>query len=248
MNRQPLGHAGGFAVRCVRRRVVSRRSRGRSRRPRSSVYDLPVTRTVTTTKNSPARPSHLTRCRGPRVGCRIHDQGLLQGRRRWSRRTTSSLRDRSPAVQGRSRSGRGERQADRGPLWRGSKGSISRAKNLLVARSISQEEHDRYEADYEETEANLKLAKANRDLASSIWTGARSRPRISGLLQPPHGRPRQPGQGRRHRADLDRQPGSALCLLRRARAGHAQDQRLMQQGQAPGPRPRGKCRSDRPVR
>jgi RND family efflux transporter MFP subunit len=40
-----------------------------------------------------------------------------------------------------------------------------RAKNLLGRGSISPEEYDRYEADFRETEANLKLAAANRDLA-----------------------------------------------------------------------------------
>jgi RND family efflux transporter MFP subunit len=41
-----------------------------------------------------------------------------------------------------------------------------RAKNLLAKRSISQEEYDRYEADYNEAVANLEVAIANRDLAA----------------------------------------------------------------------------------
>ncbi len=40
-----------------------------------------------------------------------------------------------------------------------------RAKNLLAMAKVSQEEYDRYEADFKETEANLRLAVANRDLA-----------------------------------------------------------------------------------
>jgi multidrug efflux system membrane fusion protein len=40
-----------------------------------------------------------------------------------------------------------------------------RARNLLAMAKVSQEEYDRYEADYKETEANLRLAIANRDLA-----------------------------------------------------------------------------------
>jgi len=51
-----------------------------------------------------------------------------------------------------------------------------RAKNLLARGSISTEEHDRYEYDYKETEANLKLAVANRDLAklNLDWTEVRA--------------------------------------------------------------------------
>ena len=47
-----------------------------------------------------------------------------------------------------------------------------RAKNLLRRNSVSQEEHDRYKADFEEAEANLQVAKANRDLArlNLEWT------------------------------------------------------------------------------
>jgi multidrug efflux system membrane fusion protein len=40
-----------------------------------------------------------------------------------------------------------------------------RAKNLSERGSISSEEYDRYESDFKETEAALRLAKANRDLA-----------------------------------------------------------------------------------
>src|SRR5262245_10017839 len=48
----------------------------------------------------------------------------------------------------------------------------NRAKNLIGRASISQEEHDRYTADYEVAEANLKVANANRDLArlNLEWT------------------------------------------------------------------------------
>ena len=58
----------------------------------------------------------------------------------------------------------------------------NRAKNLIGRGSISQEEHDRYKADYEEAEANLKVAVANRDLAelNSEWTEVTSP--IDGLL------------------------------------------------------------------
>lgn len=58
----------------------------------------------------------------------------------------------------------------------------NRAKNLLGRGSISQEEHDRYKADYEEAEANLKVAVANRDLAqlNLEWTEVTSP--IDGLL------------------------------------------------------------------
>ena len=53
-----------------------------------------------------------------------------------------------------------------------------RAKNLLLQKAISQEEHDRYEFDFKETEANLEIAKANRDLAqlNYEWTEVRAPP------------------------------------------------------------------------
>jgi multidrug efflux system membrane fusion protein len=48
----------------------------------------------------------------------------------------------------------------------------NRAKNLLARQSISQEEHDLYEANYRETLASLEVAKANRALAqlNLLWT------------------------------------------------------------------------------
>ena len=53
-----------------------------------------------------------------------------------------------------------------------------RAKNLLSQRAVSQEEYDRYESDFRETEANLKLATANRDLArlNFDWCDVRAPP------------------------------------------------------------------------
>ncbi len=58
----------------------------------------------------------------------------------------------------------------------------NRAKNLIGRGSISQEEHDRYKADYEESEANLAVAVANRDLArlNLEWTEVTAP--IDGLL------------------------------------------------------------------
>jgi RND family efflux transporter MFP subunit len=62
------------------------------------------------------------------------------------------------------------------------KKEYNRAKSLRVRESISQEEHDRYKADYEEAEANLEVATANRDLAqlNLEWTEVTSP--IDGLL------------------------------------------------------------------
>jgi RND family efflux transporter MFP subunit len=57
-----------------------------------------------------------------------------------------------------------------------------RAKNLLAQRAISQEEHDRYESDYRETEAALKLAIANRDLAALNYEWTEVRAPSAGLL------------------------------------------------------------------
>jgi multidrug efflux system membrane fusion protein len=57
-----------------------------------------------------------------------------------------------------------------------------RAKNLLGSRSVSQEEHDRYKADFDEAEANLEVAKANRDLAALNLEWTEVRAPIAGLL------------------------------------------------------------------
>jgi multidrug efflux system membrane fusion protein len=57
-----------------------------------------------------------------------------------------------------------------------------RAKNLLAMAKISQEEHDRYEGDYNETAANLKLAIANRDLAKLNYEWTEVRAPCAGLL------------------------------------------------------------------
>jgi multidrug efflux system membrane fusion protein len=57
-----------------------------------------------------------------------------------------------------------------------------RAKNLLAVAKISQEEHDRYEGDYRETEAGLNLAIANRDLASLNYEWTEVRAPCTGLL------------------------------------------------------------------
>jgi membrane fusion protein, multidrug efflux system len=57
-----------------------------------------------------------------------------------------------------------------------------RAKNLLSSRSVSQEEHDRYKADYDEAVASLEVAKANRDLASLNLEWTEVRAPISGML------------------------------------------------------------------
>ncbi len=47
-----------------------------------------------------------------------------------------------------------------------------RAEKLLAKGSVSQEEFERYEADYKETQGNLEITKANRELAklNLEWT------------------------------------------------------------------------------
>jgi multidrug efflux system membrane fusion protein len=57
-----------------------------------------------------------------------------------------------------------------------------RAKTLFSQRAVSQEEYDRYESDYRETEANLKLAIANRDLARLNYDWCEVRAPSAGLL------------------------------------------------------------------
>jgi len=57
-----------------------------------------------------------------------------------------------------------------------------RAKNLLNRGGVSTEEYDRYEADLRETEANLQIAKANRDLAHLNYEWTEVVASTSGLL------------------------------------------------------------------
>ena len=57
-----------------------------------------------------------------------------------------------------------------------------RAKNLIERGSISPEEFDRYESDFKETEAGVKLAKANRDLAQLNFDWCEVRASTSGRL------------------------------------------------------------------
>ncbi len=57
-----------------------------------------------------------------------------------------------------------------------------RAKTLLARGQVSQEEHDRYEADFKETEANLKLAKAGYDVARLNYEWCEVRASASGRL------------------------------------------------------------------
>ena len=57
-----------------------------------------------------------------------------------------------------------------------------RAKTLLARGQISQEEHDRYESDFRETEANLKLAKAGYDVARLNYEWCEVRASASGRL------------------------------------------------------------------
>jgi multidrug efflux system membrane fusion protein len=56
------------------------------------------------------------------------------------------------------------------------KKEYERARNLLMKANVSQEEFDRYESDFKETQANLEIAKANRDLAALNldWTEVRA--------------------------------------------------------------------------
>src|SRR5262249_12910145 len=51
-----------------------------------------------------------------------------------------------------------------------------RTQTLRATRTVSQEEHDRYEAEFKESEANLEVARANRELAALNleWTEVRA--------------------------------------------------------------------------
>jgi RND family efflux transporter MFP subunit len=57
-----------------------------------------------------------------------------------------------------------------------------RAKNLLARKSMSTEDTERYEFDFRETEANLRLAMANRDLARLNLDWCEVRAPATGLL------------------------------------------------------------------
>ena len=99
-----------------------------------------------------------------------------------------------------------------------------RAKNLIDRGSISSEEFDRYESDFKETEAGVKLAKANRDLAQLNFDWCEVRASTSGRLSRRMVDPGSLVKADSYRAHLDRQPRSDLRLLRRPRADHAADQ------------------------
>ena len=57
-----------------------------------------------------------------------------------------------------------------------------RAKNLIERRQISPEEYDRYGSDLKETEAGIRLAKANRDLAQLNYDWCEVRASTTGRL------------------------------------------------------------------
>ena len=99
-----------------------------------------------------------------------------------------------------------------------------RAKNLIERGSISPEEFDRYESDLKETEAGVKLAKANRDLAQLNYDWCEVRASTSGRLSRRMVDPGSLVKADSYRAHLDRQPRSDLRLFRRPRADHAADQ------------------------
>jgi membrane fusion protein, multidrug efflux system len=57
-----------------------------------------------------------------------------------------------------------------------------RARNLLAMSKVSQEEYDHYEADFKETDANLRLAQGNLDLARLNFEWTQVRAPLTGLL------------------------------------------------------------------
>ena len=101
-----------------------------------------------------------------------------------------------------------------------------RAKTLLARGQISPEEHDRYESDFRETEANLKLAKASRDLARLNYEWCEVRASTSGRLSRRLVDPGNLVKADDYRAHLDRQPRSDVRLFLRQRAGQSEDPAL----------------------
>ena len=125
-------------------------------------YDTPITQVVTDYEEFPGAPM---RRQGPGAGAslRLPEQFLLQGRP-GSDEGRQALPDRPAAFQADC-DRQGNRQPARGPLHR-LNNEYNRAKNLLHGGSVSPEEYDRYEVDYDEAAAQLEVAKANLDLAA----------------------------------------------------------------------------------
>ena len=118
-----------------------------------------------------------------------------------------------------------------------------RAKNLLAVAKISQEEHDRYEGDYRETEANVKLAIANRDLARLNYEWTEVRAPCTGLLSRRMVDPGNLIKADTTALDVDRHPGPDVRLLRRRRAEHAAPRAAPDPGRERSrPAPRRRCR------
>jgi RND family efflux transporter MFP subunit len=150
------------------------------RPPTIAVYDLPVTRTVTDYEefpgetDSPYSVQVRARVSGYMTNVYFHDGDMVKkGDKLFEidpRMYKADLDRAEGAVK--------QYHAHVERL----KKEYNRAKNLIGRGSISPEEHDRYKADYEEAEANLEVAIANRDLArlNLEWTEVRSP--IDGLL------------------------------------------------------------------
>ena len=112
---------------------------------------------------------------GAVAGLGLHDEGLLQGWHAWSRKGNLLFEIDPRQYKAELDRAEGNVQQIEAHVRRLKK-EYDRAKNLLMKGSISQEEYDRYESDFKETEANLEIAKANRDLAALNleWTEVRA--------------------------------------------------------------------------
>jgi multidrug efflux system membrane fusion protein len=144
------------------------------------VYDTPVTRTVTDFEefpgetDSPYSVQVRARVTGYMTNVYFHDGNMV--------RKGDKLFEIDP------RQYRADLERARGTVAQYDahverlRKEYNRAKNLKDRGSISQEEHDHYEADFKESEANLEVARANRDLAALNLEWTEVTAPIDGLL------------------------------------------------------------------
>jgi len=142
-------------------------------------YDLPITRTITDYEEFPGQTRAIfdiqvrARVSGYMTKVSFNDGDLVKEGQVLFEIDPSQYKAELDRAEGNV-------QQIEAHLWRVEK-EYHRAKGLLARSSISQEECDRYEADFKETAANLKLAKGNRDLAKLNYDWCEVKASISGL-------------------------------------------------------------------
>ncbi len=123
-----------------------------------AAYDLPVTSTITDYAQFPGQTEAIISVPGDVARFRLHDGGPFQRRRHGQGRDLLFKIDDRQYKADLERATKATKEQLEAHTNRLEK-EYQRAKTLLGRGQISQEEHDRYESDFRETEAGLKLAK-----------------------------------------------------------------------------------------